>query len=149
MTSEPAVRLEHSVDVDVSPTFAWTFRTDVTTWRDPPATFELNGPFVAGSPGQTLMPGQEPLQWRIGEVRPGRSFVLEMTLDRAMLSFEWRFDPLSDGMTRMTQSIVLSGDNAAAYAPQVEAGFGSTLVDGMRRIAADMAAAERRTHQGS
>jgi len=39
----------------------------------------------------------------------------------------------------MTQRIVLSGDNAAAYADQVKEGFGPTLADGMKRIATEMA----------
>jgi hypothetical protein len=65
-----------------------------------------------------------------------------MQLDRASLSFEWRFDALSEHRTKLTQRIVLSGDNAAAYAVQVKAGLGSNLPDGMRRIAAEMAAAE-------
>jgi aminoglycoside 6'-N-acetyltransferase len=41
----------------------------------------------------------------------------------------------------MTQKIVLSGDNAAAYAEQVETGFGSTLAEGMKRISTEMAVA--------
>ena len=88
------------------------------------------------------MPGQAPLHWFIREVQPGKSFIVEMQLDQATLSFEWRFDALSEHRTRLTQRIVLSGENAAAYAGQVEAGFGSNLPSGMKRIAAEMAAAE-------
>lgn len=40
----------------------------------------------------------------------------------------------------LTQQIVLAGDHANAYAGQVEAGFSPNLPDGMRRIAAEMAA---------
>jgi hypothetical protein len=133
--------LSHSVEVQVSRAFAWQYRTDVSKWNDPPAVFTLDGPFEAGSRGTTLIPGQAPMQWRVGEVRPGEQFAIEMPLDGAMLAFEWRFEELSAQRTRMTQSIVLSGDRAAAYAPQVEAGFGATLADGMRRIAAEMEAA--------
>jgi hypothetical protein len=43
--------------------------------------------------------------------------------------------------TKLTQEIVLSGDNAA-YATQVEAGFGSNLEAGMKRIAAAWLQAE-------
>jgi hypothetical protein len=68
-----------------------------------------------------------------------------MQLDGALLTFEWRFDELSTRRTTMTQTIVLSGDNAAAYADQVKAGFGPTLADGMRRIATEMADAEGRS----
>ena len=143
--SAVALTLEYSVEADVSPEFAWRFRTDVANWNDPPAKFVLDGPFEVGSCGTTLLPGREPLHWRIREVRPGKSFVLEMQLDRAMLTFEWRFDDLSGHRTKLTQSIVLSGDNAGAYAEQVEGGFGPNLPDGMRKLAAEMAAAERLT----
>jgi hypothetical protein len=64
-----------------------------------------------------------------------------MRLDRATLSFEWRFDAVSDRRTRLSQPIVLAGENAAAYAPQVRAAFGSNLPDGMSRIAAALTAA--------
>ena len=70
----------YSVEADVSPGFAWRFRTDIANWIDPPAEFALHGLFEEGSWGTTLMPGQEPLHWRVAEVRPGRSFVLEMQL---------------------------------------------------------------------
>jgi hypothetical protein len=54
---------------------------------------------------------------------------------------------VSTHRTRITQRIVLSGDNAAAYAEQVRLGFGSTLPDGMKRIAAALVKAESRTGQ--
>ena len=71
-----------------------------------------------------------------------------MPFDRATLSFEWRFDAVSDRRTRISQRIILAGDNAAAYAPQVRAAFGSNLPDGMTRIAAAMAAAFARSAGG-
>lgn len=138
------MELEHSVEAEVSPTFAWKYRTDIANWNDPPARFELDGPFVAGSRGTTLLPGQQPLHWSIREVQPQRFFVLEMQLDRAVLTFEWRFDALSEHRTKMTQKIVLAGENAQTYAEQVEAGFGSGLADGMKRVALEMSAAEKR-----
>src|SRR5689334_5041234 len=42
--SEIALQLEYSVEADVSPAFAWRFRTDVANWKDPPARFSLDGP---------------------------------------------------------------------------------------------------------
>jgi hypothetical protein len=102
-------QLEHAIEVQVSRTLAWNWRTDVRNWDDPPAQFHLEGPFVEGSWRTTLLPGQEPLRWQIREVRPEQSFVLEMPLDGATLSFEWRFDIVSDRRTRVTQRIVLTG----------------------------------------
>jgi len=138
-----ACQLEYSVNVKVSRPFAWKWRTDIQNWNDPPAQFQLDGPFAAGSWGTTLFPGQEPLRWQIRDVRPEEAFVIEMPLDGAVLAFEWFFKTVSTYRTRITQRIVLSGDNAKAYVNQVEAGFGSNLAEGMRRIADAMAEAER------
>jgi hypothetical protein len=135
------LQLENSVDTAVSLEFAWKYRTDIANWNDPPAQFFLDGPFTAGSRGTTLLPGQEPLHWSIREVRPLQAFVLEMQLDGALLTFEWSFDAVSEHRTRMTQKILLSGDNAAVFAEQIESGFRPGLADGMRRIATEMAAA--------
>ena len=66
-----------------------------------------------------------------------------MPLDGAVLSFEWRFDPVSNGRTRITRCILLSGDYATRYANHVREGFGLTLADGMKRIADAMASAQR------
>jgi hypothetical protein len=134
-------QLEHAIEVQVRRTCAWNWRTDIRNWDDPPAQFRLEGPFVDGTWGTTLLPGQEALRWQIREVRPEQSFILEMPLDGATLSFEWRFDIVSDRRTRVTQRIVLTGDNSAAYAPQVQTGFEPNLASGMERIAAAMEAA--------
>src|SRR3954463_11309759 len=138
-------QVEHSVEAPVSPAFAWDWRTDVKNWDDPPAQFQFDGPFATGSRGATRLPGQEPLRWQIRDVRPGRSFTIEMPLDRATLSFEWRFDAVSERQTRLWQRIVLEGDNGAAYAPQIRAAFTSSLPDGMTRIATALTAAAAST----
>ena len=131
-----------SVDAEVGILFAWSFMTDVTNWADPPAQFELAGPFATGSEGTTRMPGRNPLRWRIRDVQVGKSYTIEMPLDRATLSFEWSFDAVSDRRTRVTQRMVLAGDNGLAYRGEVEIGFGENLPAGMKKIAAAMAAAE-------
>src|SRR5262249_54898344 len=107
-------QVEHSVEVPVSPAFAWDWRTDVKNWDDPPAQFQLDGPIAAGSWWTTRLPGQEPLRWQIRDVRPGRSFTIEMPLDRATLSFDWRFEARSDPRTTLPQRLVLAGDNGLA-----------------------------------
>src|SRR5258708_10589429 len=95
-------QVEHSVEAPASPAFAWDWRTDVKNWDDPPAQFQLDGPFATGSWGRTRLPGQEPLRWQIRDVQPRRSFAIEMRLDRATLSFEWRFDRCNVGPTHET-----------------------------------------------
>ena len=80
-----------------------------------------------------MLPDQEPVRWRIRHVQPGRSYVIESQLDGAMLSFHWCFD-VSAHKTRLTQRIVLLGENAAAYVEGVKAGFGSSLPAGMPKM---------------
>src|SRR5215831_11876943 len=138
-----ACQLEESVEVEVHPSFAWSWRTDIRNWDDPPAQFQLDGPFASGAWGTTLLPGQDPLRWLIRDVRPGTGFVIDMPLDRAVLSFEWLFDAIPNGGTRITQRIVLQGDNASEYANHVQATFGSTLSAGMKRMADALARAAR------
>jgi hypothetical protein len=80
---------------------------------------------------------------------PAGSFIIEMPLDRGVLSVEWRFDAVSDRRTLIAQRIVLSDDHALEYATQVRNAFGSTLADGMKRIADAMARAERAETTGN
>ena len=117
------------------------YRTDITTWSDPPATFMLAGPFVEGTQGTTLIPGQDPLTWWIRDIHTGSSFAIEMPLDRATLRSEWHIVPVSEQRTKLTQRIVLSESNTSAYREQVQTGFGPTLAAGIARMSADIEAA--------
>jgi len=135
--------LEHSVEVSVSLSFVWRFRTDVATWDDPPARFVLDGPFVDGATGTTILPSQPPLKWHVRDVRIAEAFTIEMELEGAVLRAEWTFDEIDDDRTRMTQRLVLAGPNASSYREQVQSGFGPTLADGMNRIAMQMVAAAK------
>ena len=148
MPAMPLV-LEHSADVDVSCAFAWRQRTDVSTWSDPPAVFSLEGPFAPGARGTTFVPGRNPVGWWVREVRPEQQFLIEIPLTGASVWIEWRFQAVSEHRTRMTQRIALSGENAAAYAEQVEHGFGANLASGMRRASRALEAAERRARERS
>jgi hypothetical protein len=93
---EAAWQLECSVEAEVSASFAWGFRTDLRNWNEPAAAFTLDGPFADGMRGTTLMAGHEPVHWVIREVRPETSFLIEVQLDDATLSFLWGFDAISE-----------------------------------------------------
>jgi hypothetical protein len=135
--SEIVWRIEHTLEADVSATFAWNFWSNVANWDDPPAEFILDGPFVAGSIGTTRIPGQDPIRWRIRDVLPGACATIEIELDRATASFTFSFEAVSATRTKLTQRIALEGENAAAYVEHMEAAF-STLPEGMKRLAAAM-----------
>jgi len=51
-----AWEITRSVETPASPAFAWKYWTTVSNWSDPPAEFELQGPFEAGSRGLTRFP---------------------------------------------------------------------------------------------
>ena len=133
--SETVWQFEYSVETSASPAFAWRYWTDVGNWVDPPARFALEGVFDTGSRGTTFIPGQEPLQWVIEEVQPGRSARIRMQLDRAAFFFEWRFEEASERRTRLTQRVTLTGDNREAYAQGVQV-FQANLPGGMKKMAA-------------
>ena len=137
-----AWEMTYSVDTDASPAFAWNYWTNIANWDDPPAEFELDGPFASGSRGTTRLPGQEPLNWLIREVSPPQAATITLELQGADLSFQWRFEGLPDGRTRITQRVALHGENAGAYISQVESTLPSTLPDGMNKIAAAIANSE-------
>jgi hypothetical protein len=138
-----AWEITHSVETNASPDFAWHYWTNVANWDDPPARFELDAPFAAGSHGVTHLPGQEPLHWFIREVIPPKAATIELSLDGAALSFEWRFVGLADRRTRLTQRIVLKGEKADMYLPQVKPAFSANPPHAMNRLATAMANAAR------
>jgi len=137
-----AWEIAHSVETSARPAFAWNFWTDVANWDDPPAKFGLDGPFATGSRGTTRLPGQEPLHWFIREVIPPSTATIELSLDGASLSFQWRFEGLPYGGTRLTQRIALQGEKAELYLSQVKAAFTANLPGGMNKMATAMANAD-------
>lgn len=144
--SEPAWACQCSVEVDVPPRFAWEFLTNIANWVDPPAEFELDGPFAPGTRGTTRMPGQPPRSWVITDVQPESSFTSEMLLEEgASFIAIRRFDALPNGRTMWTQRLELCGENATTYVEGCKAGFEPTLEPGMKRIAERMA--EARSHR--
>jgi len=135
LMNELAWETEHSVSTEASPEFVWAYMSDVANWDDPPAQFRLEGVFVTGGRGTTEMPGQPPRHWQLRDVQPIESYTIEFPLDRAVLSFVWRFRPLPDYGTRLTQRVTLEGENASAYLADVQAAFASNLAAGMNKIA--------------
>jgi hypothetical protein len=76
----------------------------------------LNGPFDVGSRLTTSLPGQT-LHSLIREVVNGSrsdEAIIDKQLPGAILSFQWKFESLSQDRTRITQRLVLSGADAEA-----------------------------------
>ena len=138
---DAAWQAEYSVETSASCEFAWAYMSNVANWDDPPAEFALDGPFADGSRGTTQLPGEPPRQWLLRDVVPMECYTIEFALDGAVMYFGWRVAALGDGRTRLTQRVVLEGENAAAYLPVVRETFGVSLKPGMEKIAASIEAA--------
>ncbi len=136
--------LSHSVVADVVQDVAWAWWTTVDNWRrhegDAVESITLDGPFEAGTRGETRMPGQPPRSWLLAEVEAPSRAVIETALGDATLRFVWSFDDLGDGRTRLTQRMTLDGPSAEQYVADLEAGFAPNLGPGMEKIARGMAA---------
>ena len=134
-----AWEMTHSLETDAPPDVAWKYWTNIENWIDPPAEFELDGPFVDGARGITRIPGQSPMHWVIREMHAPETATIEAQLDGASLSFEWRSAGLADGRTRLTQHVELRGENAGVYVAQLDSILRVTLPEGMKKIAGRMA----------
>jgi hypothetical protein len=115
--SDPAWQFQYSLACEATRKFAWGYWTNIENWNDPPASFQLEGPFAIGSRLTTTLPGQT-LYSMIRDVKADREATIEMQLPDATLSFYWTFEDLSEGRTRITQRLVLSGSNAEAFVAQ-------------------------------
>ena len=136
--------ITHTVETSASPGFAWNYWTNVAHWDDPPAEFTLEAPFAPGSQGTTRLPGQEPLYWVIREVSAPNSASIELLVGEGIsVFFRWRVEGITDGRTRLTQRIVLTGEKAVAFLEQAKAAFSTGPAEGMKRLARAMAEAER------
>jgi hypothetical protein len=132
--------MTHAVETDASVEFAWAYWSDVGNWDDPPATFELEGRFVAGARGWTHTPGQPAIAWLVREVTPGVTATIEIPAERASMWFAWRFAARGPERTQITQHLELRGENADAYLGFAKA-FEANLAGGMKKLASAIAVA--------
>ena len=142
---EPVWEFQHSARCNATRQFAWKYWTNVANWNDPPAKFELDGQFAAGSRLTTTLLDQT---WHsvIREVDPGREATIEMELPGAVLSFHWRFADLANGQTQITQRLVLKGPDAKSFVAQASI-FERSVPQGMEKLLASIERA--RTAMGS
>jgi hypothetical protein len=139
--NEPAWQFQYSVECNATCRFAWSYWTNIANWDDPPAKFILDGPFAVGSRLTTILPGQT-FSSVIRDVKPEREATIEMQLTDAILSFQWKFEELSENRTRITQRLALTGANAESFVPQARI-MESSAPEGMKKIAAAIEHAQR------
>ena len=130
--TEPAWEFFHSVECNAPREFCWNYWTDIANWDDPPATFHLEGLFADGSRITTQLPGQT-LHSVIRDVEEGRAATIELELPNAVFCFHWRFDDLEGERTRISQRLVLSGEDAELFVDQARV-MGQTAPDGVKKL---------------
>ena len=132
--SEPVWEFEYSAECNAPRPFAWRFWTDIANWNDPPAKFDLDGPFEIGARLTTTLPGQT---WYsiVRDLKPEREATIEMQLPDAILSFHWRFEELHEDQTLISQRLVLSGPKAKSFVAQVSA-MEVSVPEGMMKVVA-------------
>jgi len=130
----PARELEHSIQCDVTPEFAWNFWTDVRHWAMDAdvESIEIDGPFAAGTRGVTKSKLSGRLEWRIAKAQFGKA-VIEFPLPGAVGRFEWKFEQAASG-TRITQCCALEGERASAYAKDYGPTLQAGIPEGMRKL---------------
>ena len=131
---EPAWQFQHSVECNAPQQFAWSYWTQIANWNDPPATFHLDGPFDVGSKLTTTLPGQT-LHSVIRDITQDCEAVIDMQLPDAILSFHWKFETLSKERTRITQHLVLSGQDAGTLISEASV-LQKSVPQGMQKLVA-------------
>lgn len=111
--SDVVWQTSHSIETRTGVEFAWRYWSDVTNWNDPPARFEIVGPFVTRARRLTHLPRQPPIEWFVRDVQSCVAATIEIPADDATISFQWKFESVGMGRTLLTQRIMLYREKAA------------------------------------
>ena len=127
-------QFRHSVNCLTPRVFVWRYWTNVANWDDPPASFQIEGPFGAGSKITTILPGQT-LHSVIRRVCEDSEAIIDLQLPDAIFTFHWTLESLADKQTRISQHLELSGVGAGALVAQAGV-LEQTTPDGMKKLVA-------------
>jgi hypothetical protein len=132
MTSSPSYTYTHTVEADLTADAIWALYEDVSSWPEWDAQAEWvtrDGPFVAGTTGAMKFKGQEPLDYRLAKVEPGREFVDETPVGELMVRVWHVLEPLGPGRVRITYSAEIDGpgDQAREIGPAITSDFPDTI----------------------
>ncbi|MGO9955819.1 MAG: SRPBCC family protein [Solirubrobacteraceae bacterium] len=128
----PSYTYTHTVEADVEAEAVWGLYADVSTWPNWDAQAELvtrGGPFTAGTIGTMKFRGQQPLDYRLIKVVPGREFVDETPLGELVVRVSHLLEPLGPGRLRITYTAEIDGpaDEAVQLGPVITADFPDTI----------------------
>jgi hypothetical protein len=119
---------EYNLESDVAAEAVWKLYTNTATWPSwdtGTEKVELSGPFAAGTTGIIKFSGQDPLPFRIVSAQPNREFTDETEIPGAgiFVRFTHSLSPLSNGGTRISQRVTITGPAAETLGPQIGPGI--------------------------
>lgn len=123
---------EHSIETEAS----YRLYSDVATWPrwgEGISQVTLDGPFAVGTHGFLTPKGQGPLAFRVAEVRPNEGFADETEMPEAGIAHS--LVPLTDGRTRITHHVTITGPAADALEPQIGSAVTAGIPDTMASLA--------------
>ena len=129
---------EHSIETDASPESIWPLYSDVPAWPRWDQGLEwvtLSGPFAAGSTGSLKVPGQDPLPFKVLDVRPREGFSDETYIPGLAIRFDHSLEVTATGKTRITHRVIITGAAAEKLGPQLGPQITSDVPEAMESLA--------------
>jgi hypothetical protein len=132
---EETYTFEYGIECPVARGFAWRFWSTVSNWAfdSDVESVELNGPFASGSHGVTMSRSSGRIEWKLSNVRPEKSAIVEISVPGANAQFEMLFED-SGRATRITQRVRIEGENARALGQALQQG----IPEGMKKLCTEM-----------
>lgn len=130
----------HSVETEAQPEAVWKFYSEVALWPHWDSSIQevkLNGPFAVGTTGTMVIEGQPPLPVNLIEVTPNVSFSDETVLTELglIITFKHTLTALSDGKTRITHDVIITGPAAETLGTEMGPNVTSDVPDAMEALA--------------
>ena len=113
---------EQTIETTAPAEAIWRAWADVERWGEWNADIErieLDGPFAAGSRIVMTPPGGDPVELRIAEATEPTSFVDEADLGNIVVRTTHRAEPTTDGRTRVTYRMEITGAEADTLGPEI------------------------------
>jgi hypothetical protein len=129
---------EHSIETDASPESIWPLYSDVPGWPRWDQGLEwvtLSGSFAAGSTGSLKVPGQDPLPFKVLDVRPREGFSDETYIPGLAIRFDHLLELTATGKTRITHRVIITGAAAEELGPQLGLQITSDVPEAVESLA--------------